>query len=153
MPNGGLLRRPTKSEVAAMLLNPIGTSIGASKVIEFHTNMTVGLAAYPHPIADRASFISWSSARSVLAIAQVANAVESEREALAQKYAEEVTLLLRAGIQVIDDLSRELDIYRTKPEEYEEAWAKNKRVKLNAYGNEVYSLSFDAVGVYQTVYW
>ena len=157
LPDGGLLRVPTEAEVVAMLVSPIGTSIGASKVIEYHTNMTTGLAEYPHPIADRASFISWTSARTILAIAQVSNVAESERNDVARKYAENVSLLIRVGIKVMVELSKELDLYCRFQDKYENAWAKkpgegfHKLEKGMRYENEFFSRRFDSTDVYQDV--
>jgi hypothetical protein len=155
LPDWGLLRVPTESEVAAMLVNPIGTSIGASKLIEYHANITAGLAEYPHPIADRASFISWTSARTILAIAQIGKAAESERDKLAHRYAEEMALLIRAGIQVVEDLSRELNIYREAPAQYEKAWAQAKpderAVQVKFKGHIPGSWRFDAAYLHDQV--
>jgi hypothetical protein len=117
-----LLRIPSEAQVFAMLNNIGNTAIGINSYIGYFTKFVSTLSGFPSPVADRAHFLSWVSARTALALAAVHNAEQSDREAIAHAYAPEVRMLLIAAIIVLDELDDELTCYEQSQDTYEKEW-------------------------------
>lgn len=125
-PESSLMHIPSEEQVSAMLLNSGYSSIGINSYIGYFTSFVSTLSAFPRPVADRAHFLSWISARTTLAIANVHHAAEPDREAQARAYAPEVRMLFIAAIKVLDELDDELICYESSAEEYEKEWKRSE---------------------------
>jgi hypothetical protein len=124
-----------------MLTNIGNAAVGVNPYISYFTKFISALSGFPRPVADRAHFLSWISARTVLAMAAVNNATQAERESVAQKHAREVRMLLIAAITVLDELADELMCYEGSPERYEEEWRRSGLIQTSFRG--IHSRRFD----------
>lgn len=116
------LRNPTKDEVLGMLTKGTGVGLGPADYLSYLQSFVASLSEYPAPISERASFLSWVSGRTALAIKRVAGAGPVGAVPAATAAVDEVRFLLLSAILVTDKLAAELGTYMSAPQLYEENW-------------------------------
>ena len=93
-----------------MMRTGSAVELKVSAYVAFLSNIFSTLADFPDPIVERANFISWVSARVILAMALARSSAVSSKETM-ERTASEIRLLLIAALIVIDQLADELKAY------------------------------------------
>lgn len=101
-----------------MMKTASGVELKLSDYLTFLSNSVSALSDFPKPIVERSNFISWVSARVLLAMALAKRSAISSEEAI-KGAASEIRLLLIAALIVIDQLADELQDYVKNPKGYE----------------------------------
>lgn len=145
-PETSLLRVPSETEVHALLTSAATAPTGLKSYIDYLLKFTIALAAFPHPISDRAHFMSWISMRIAVASTDIQSSAEANRTEAAQRYASEVRMLFVAALVVMDELADELGCYESSTEEYERVWKRSDLLGSAFRGVHSHRLDMKALG-------
>jgi hypothetical protein len=115
-----LLTYPTITQIHRMVDTGTILELKASEYMTYLANISATLRDFPRPIAERSAFISWISARVLLACAQhkpTDGTAQISDEAIKQ-----IRYLVVAGIMATKDLAFELGEYQNHQQYYEARW-------------------------------
>jgi hypothetical protein len=127
-PELSLLATPTPKQVYQTLFTTSAFDLKTSDYLSYLGKMATSLTGFPRPISERASFVTWVSARVLLATSQ-ARTIEQNDPIPLKQASEEIRLMLIAAMEAAKQLAYELGMYANSPLWYEKRWSREIKVK------------------------
>jgi hypothetical protein len=116
-----LLVFPTEKQVRQMVETGTILDIKSGDYLSYLANISSTLRDFPRPIAERSAFISWVSARVLLACAQKKPVDQPSQ--IPDEIIKQIRYLVIAGIIATQDLAYELGEYQKFQLAYESRWS------------------------------